>query len=310
MSEEMLAAARAYLAAGLSVIPICYGSKEPDNALLANTTGQTNNHWVASDHRAQWRVYSERRPTDVELERWFRDSDAGVGIVGGAVSGGLVRIDFEHTGCLPTWYRLLGSSFDNFIDQMPIVATPKGNHVYFRMADPPGHTLLCSHGSGNDLLVLSETQGEGCYCVAPPSFLVRYDESLRAGVQRPYQWLSRAIASPWPFDYFSGVPLTGIPYLSTELATQLLDAARFPGLWDERLNDLTGGTFQLSRFGLTLVRAIGGHRESWSLPWESIDTLLGYNARYELLLHAVRTAPLPPPSYIESEEGEEYDEDD
>jgi len=43
--------ARAYVAAGLSVIPIERGGKLPDHWGLQKTTGQAIN-WVASDERA------------------------------------------------------------------------------------------------------------------------------------------------------------------------------------------------------------------------------------------------------------------
>lgn len=292
----MLSVARAYVAAGLSVIPIRHGSKEPDRDLLAITTGRTDMYWAPEDRRALWRVYTTIRPTDAELGRWFRDSDAGVGIVGGAVSGGLVRIDFEHAHCLPTWRRLLRDDpqATEAIATLPIVATPKGNHVYFRMVDPPGHELLSSSGSGDELLVLSETQGEGCYCVAPPSYLIAYDERSGDVVHRPY---TQAIGS-----------LMHIPTLDAALAARLIEAARFPGLWSRRLCDLSSSEARLHRGGITLERAIGGHHESWYLPWDAVHGLRDYLDRYDALLQAVETAPAPPPSYTDQDD-EDFDDD-
>lgn len=289
---SMLAAARAYVAAGLSVIPLECGSKHPDHNLLALTTGQSENYWAPEDHRAAWRVYTTRQPTDAELVTWFAGSDAGVGIVGGAVSGGLVRLDLEHSFCLPTWWRLLRDDAQAAatVVQLPIVATPKGAHVYFRMADPPGHDLLCSAGSGNELLVLSETQGEGCYCVAPPSHLKVYDESLRDLIRLPY--------------VVTNGSLTAIPTLDSHLAGRLLEAARFPGLWSFRLRDMTGSEARLHRGGITLERTVGGYHESWHLSWEVLHDLRVYLDRYSALLQAVETAPPPPPSYID----ETYDD--
>lgn len=133
------------------------------------------------------------------------------------VSGGLVRIDFEHSHCLPTWRRLLRDDpqATEAIATLPIVATPKGDHVYYlKMTDPPGHVLLSSSGSGDELLVLSETQGEGCYCVAPPSYLIAYDERCGDVVRRPYTLV--------------GGSLTHIPTLDAALAARLIEAARFP----------------------------------------------------------------------------------
>ena len=163
--------ARAYVAAGLSVIPIERGGKLPDHWGLQKTTGQAIN-WVASDERAAWRTYCTRMPTDAELVTWFADGDAGIGIVGGAISGGLVRIDLESPACLLAWaddLALRDTALAKAAYALPVVQTGKGHHVYLRMPDPPGHVILSSCGSGNELLVLAETQGEGCYCVAPPS---------------------------------------------------------------------------------------------------------------------------------------------
>lgn len=282
MAETMLETARRYIAAGLSVIPIAPGGKEPWHHLLEQTTGLTVN-WVASDPRAPWRVYCERMPTDAELITWFADGRADIGIVGGQISGGLVRIDFEHRDCLHVWLDELKRSDDPALAiaarELPLVETSKGHHVYLRMPDPPGHVLLSSWGTGKDMLVFAETQGQGCYCVAPPSEVYRLDDT-----KHRYFWAHL-------------VP-EAIPTFEQPLATKLLDAARFPGLWEHPLHEEFNTRALLSRGGLLLARNSGSSwYQDWPLNWETLRALRGYIDRYGLLLQAVETAPPPPPSY-------------
>lgn len=283
MSTDMLDTARRYVACGLSVIPIRRWSKLPDHQLLEQTTGQLVNY-AASDPRAAWRRYTEQAPTDAELVRWFDGTDAGLGIVGGAVSGGLVRLDFEHPACLATWYSLLSDTTDRglFADVslLPVVKTGKGHHVYFRMADPPGHEILCASGEGDKLIVFSETQGEGCYCVAPPTR--HYTDQV---VEFGYQWVN-------------GGPVV-IPTLDAEIARQLMDAARFPGFWAPTFAAPWGTRAgMVNRHGLYLGTA---KDDRWLyLDWQHVTALRAYLERYEGLLRAVETAP-PPPSYSDDE---------
>lgn len=92
-----LEVARAYIAQGLSVIPVkADGSKAPK--------------------LAGWREFATRRATDEELVGWFsnRIQPAGIGLVCGAASGNLVVLDFEHKGgaCVfSEWRTGLESSF-------------------------------------------------------------------------------------------------------------------------------------------------------------------------------------------------------
>jgi hypothetical protein len=284
MTTDMLDAARRYVAAGLSVIPIRTWSKWPDDGMLEITTGRKS-YGGPSELDALWRVYTQAIPTDAELERWFRDSDCGIGIVGGAVSGGLVRLDFEHQACLTTWYSLLAEDRDLFAvaTALPVVQTGKGHHVYFRMSDPPGHVVLCAHGTGDEAIVLSETQGEDCYCLAPPTKHVG-DQ----GLEFDYIWCS--VAGP-----------EAIPTLDGELAGKLIEAARFPGFWEPTFAAPYGPrTGEVSRGGMSLQDNRGRGGALW-LDWAHLAALRSYLCRYEGLLRAVETAPPPPPSYVEDD---------
>lgn len=288
--SELLDIARRYVRAGLSVIPIVEsGGKLPNNRLLLPGL---DSYYAANDERAAWREYTRRMPTDQELVAWFRDTDAGIGIVGGAISGGLVRIDFEHAACLPTWRALLreqDAALRLAASNLPVVQTGKGWHVYFRMSDPPGHQLLSSRGEGSDMIVLAETQGEGCYCVAPPSVGYHPDYSTFT-----YAWANGDARA--------------IPTLDQKIATALLDAARFPGFWDPVFAARWGITYgSLHRVGLTLMDTPEGGRCNRCLGWEHLKALRAYLARYDALLRAVETAPPPPPSYVDGDD-ERYDE--
>lgn len=299
MTESILDVARRYLAAGLSVIPITRGDKLPSHQLLKTTTGQTSN-WIASDERAAWRVYCERRPTDAELVTWFADGEAGIGIVGGAISGGLVRVDFEHPACLAVWRELLraeDAALALAATALPIVETGKGHHVYLRMDAPPGYVLLSSSPEDHELLVLSETQGEGCYCVAPPSM-----------VPGSYELFNEGIYSPHYRRHYTCIngDLAAIPTLDQELAMRLLAAARFPGLWEPTFAAQWRHTgARLHRGGLSITDGVEPHHASIYLEWNQLRALRAYLERYDPLLGAVETAPPVPPSYESTVEDDE-----
>lgn len=186
MTTDMLDAARRYVAAGLSVVPVRKWSKQLDYQALGHPKGQPR---TDESDAALFAPYTERMPTDQELANWFLlYNDCNLAIVGGQVSGGLVRLDFEHQACLTTWYSLLAEDRDLFAAAaaLPVVQTGNGHHIYFRMADPPGHVVLCAHGTGDEAIVFSETQGEGCYCLAPPTKHIN-----DRGEEFSYMWVSR-----------------------------------------------------------------------------------------------------------------------
>ena len=276
----VLEAARRYVVAGLSVIPIRYWTKEPDYRTLGLPDGQPL-HWETRTD--WWKPYTERMPTDAELVRWFEGTNCQLGIVGGAISGGLVRLDFEHRACLHTWSSDLLTEdpvLVRAIAPMPIVQTPKGFHVYFRMPDPPGHIILCSHGSGDSQIVFSETQGEGCYCLAPPSSLY----TMESGDFR-YGW----------------VGLTGpetIPTLDQEVAQKLIEAARFPGFWTPTFAAPWGPRAgEVTRNGINLMDGHNPGGGNLWFDWPHLRALQVYLDRYATLLRAVETAPPLPPSF-------------
>jgi len=139
--EDRLAAARAYLARGWSVVPVEPRGKRP---------------------LVPWRRLQTRRASAAELERWFaRWPDANVAIVTGRLSGLVVLdVDPRHGGAASLDLLEAG--------QAPLPETPEvltgggGRHLYFRH---PGGRV----GNRVDLLPGLDLRGDGGCVVAPPS---------------------------------------------------------------------------------------------------------------------------------------------
>ena len=195
LNLTMLSAARAYVAAGLSVIPIAPGTKEPAHALLPRVYDAE-----AGRERPTWRPFQERLPTDDELERWFGRTDAGVGIATGKVSGGLVVLDIETVELYDRWRTNALALLDApLLDSLPVIATGEGRHVYLRMREPEGNRKLAKENGET----LAETRGQGGYVLVPPTL-------HPLGV--PYRLLSG--------------DLSAIPLIGDDEALALFDAAR------------------------------------------------------------------------------------
>src|SRR5262249_45241058 len=121
-SSHTLQAARAYVGAGISVVPIKRdGSKLP---------------------LIEWGVLQERLPAEEELTRWFDRSDpAGIATVGGLVSGGLELIDFDKQAATvyPEWRDLVEDECPGLMDRLSVVRTPRepagGYHVRYRCTE-------------------------------------------------------------------------------------------------------------------------------------------------------------------------------
>ena len=151
MSAEQLDAARLYLRAGLSVIPIrADGSKAP--ALKAGQVEQ----------------YRERFATPEELNEWFTPARAvGLAVVCGKGSGNLAVLDFESQTAWETWgARITEMGFDGLIHSFPLVKTPKGGrHLYCRIREGwVAGGKLAMRGPKETLI---EVRAQGHYVLAP-----------------------------------------------------------------------------------------------------------------------------------------------
>lgn len=135
MTSATLTAAKEYLALGLSVIPLKPRDKKP---LIPS-----------------WRPYQERHATLEEIEKWFRDGTANIGIVTGKISG-LAVVDFDTQDAIEL------AKAQNF-PKGPLVKTGKGFHAYVRYQDGVRNFQKRDDLPGIDL------RGDGGYVVAPPS---------------------------------------------------------------------------------------------------------------------------------------------
>jgi len=189
--------ARAYLHAGLSVIPIRRdGSKAPSVGT--------------------WKEYQTRLPTEEELRTWYdRPKPPGIAIIGGAVSGGLERLDFDVRAdvLFPGWQALVEAEAPGLLDHLPLVQTPRepaGYHIYYRCVEvaTPSNTKLAEDptASGRERALI-ETRGEGGYTIAPGS---------------PPECHERK--KPW--DHIGGPPLTTIPTITAAEREVLIRCAR------------------------------------------------------------------------------------
>ena len=143
-----LEVAQAYLAAGLSVIPIrADGSKK---------TSLTT-----------WKEYQQRLAMPDEVRNWWGKPGLGIAIVCGRISKGLEVLDFETQQIFAGWARLMVPRWLPSLDRLPQIQTPSGGmHVYYRTAIIAGNTKLARDERGETLI---ETRGEGGYVVAPGS---------------------------------------------------------------------------------------------------------------------------------------------
>jgi putative DNA primase/helicase len=142
-----LEAAQAYVANGLSVIPV-----RPDGSKAPAFPG--------------WRAFAYRQPYDLELRRWFAVPFYGVGVVCGPASGNLVVYDFESQDVWSKWVeRAAGTPLAGLLKTCPVVVTPSGGrHVWVRLAAPAPGKVLARTPAGKTLI---EIRGEGHQVLAP-----------------------------------------------------------------------------------------------------------------------------------------------
>jgi hypothetical protein len=137
-SATVLAAAVAYAALGISVIP-CQGK-------------------VAS--LPSWHEFQERIAMPAEIRRWDRAGRLeNVAIVCGRVSGNLVVVDLDSRAAMAAY----SNRFPELMETYTVLST-KGAHLYYRVDDLPPTTRLLDAELGN-----IELRANGCYVVAPPS---------------------------------------------------------------------------------------------------------------------------------------------
>ena len=111
MTEEMLTAALALLAAGFAIIPLSPGSKLP---------------------ATKWKPYQTVRPTVRQLETWFAGTRNNIALVMGAVSDNAVALDFDDRDLARFAFDLEKLALKTFVQE-----TPRGFHVVVRTEGGP-----------------------------------------------------------------------------------------------------------------------------------------------------------------------------
>ena len=140
--------ASAYLKAGLSVLPAVKARKRP--AVGA------------------WKTWSQRLPTDIEVEAWFSNGHEALCVIAGAVSLNLECIDFDQKAeAYPAWCAKVDSSL---LSELVVECTPSGGkHVVYRCAGTiEGNHKLAQGVRNGKIATLVETRGEsGLFLCAP-----------------------------------------------------------------------------------------------------------------------------------------------
>lgn len=177
-TPDTQAAALALHAAGCSVVAVrADGKKRP---------------------QGQWQAFQTERATEEQVRAWFANQHPGVGVVCGAVSGGLEMLELEgravEEGVLAELVEILTGS--GLLELWQRIATgwlersPSGGlHIHYRVeGGVPGNTKLASRlaredewtDAERDLVArhpgkriirgLIETRGEGGFVVTAPSW--------------------------------------------------------------------------------------------------------------------------------------------
>lgn len=149
--NETLAAALAYFERGFSIIPMNIAEKRP--ALR------------------RWKPYRTERADETRLLEWFGgDERHGIGVIFGAVSGGLASRDFDDKES----YRAWATEHRELAESLPTVETRRGRHVYFVADQTQLQALRTAIGKPDGTGAIAYADGElragvGCYSVLPPS---------------------------------------------------------------------------------------------------------------------------------------------
>lgn len=158
MGHETLAAALEWEKAGCSVIPVrADGSKKP---------------------AVDWKRYQGERASRDQITRWFENTDYGIAVVCGAISGNLELTELEARATDGEHFDKIQDvadvNFDNW-DQWVLghrtyaELTPSGGiHLLYRVSDSvvPGNTKLANNAANE---CLAETRGEGGYVIVAPT---------------------------------------------------------------------------------------------------------------------------------------------
>jgi hypothetical protein len=193
MKSELLMAALACREAGVSIIPIDHGTKRPAANLLPRN----------GDGKPTWKPFQSEAADEATVRQWVAAGSEAFAVVGGAVSGGLLVLDFDGVGVYQRWASAVGE----LARGLPVQQTGGGGYqVLLRCPDPGGNDKLAwmpDEGEPTGRTIAIETRATGGYAVVAPSL---HPSGTR------YRWLSG--------------DLSDIPLVTQDHAEKLLAAAR------------------------------------------------------------------------------------
>ena len=212
--SALLDAARKYVAAGISLIPISTdGSKRPWTPGLPQETDPT-----IGSLRSSWKPLQRRLPTENELRKWY-DQERGLAFICGEISNGLECLDFDEEGLLRQFIARLNHlslkspiyrDVLSQVNAMPLVETPSsGHHLWYRCPYAIEGNQKLAMREANATMI--ETRGEGGYAIAPPSPASCHPDGK-------------------PYDLLQG-DFSDIPVVTSDQRTLLLNLARSFNLW-------------------------------------------------------------------------------
>jgi len=114
-----------------------------------------------------WKMFQQRRPTVAEIGRWYDGGhQRGVGLVCGAVSGGLEALDFDTRAAWLAFLIDAPAFVDRIVDGYS-ESSPRGQHLLYRVeGGAPGNTKLRTSADGRCSI---ETRGAGGYILVAPT---------------------------------------------------------------------------------------------------------------------------------------------
>jgi len=142
--------AKLYLSKNLSIIPLKSKAKEP---------------------LIEWKEFQNRKPTEEEIEKWFKNTNNNIAIICGTVSGNLVVIDFDNMEIHDKWYGFIDEKYPDVRDivlRTWVVETGRGIHIYLRIKEDKD-TFRNLFRTKPKFVEDIDVKGEGGYVVAPPS---------------------------------------------------------------------------------------------------------------------------------------------
>jgi hypothetical protein len=119
----------------------------------------------------KWKRYQATRANEAQVRKWFGNgSSYGIGVIFGAVSGGLASRDFDNLDA----YQLWADAHFDLARILPTVATRRGRHVYCIAAAGSVEAIRLALGKPDGTGAIAFVDGElragvGCYSILPPS---------------------------------------------------------------------------------------------------------------------------------------------